>query len=77
MIKMSQLSNKNYNISYTDIFCSFGPIPKNINLLDKEEIIQYNGIRIPRIPLGINNSLNLNQLLYNTQQDINLFQLKS
>ena len=74
---MSQLSNKNYNISYTDIFCSFGPIPKNINLLDKEEIIQYNGIRIPRIPLGINNSLNLNQLLYNTQQDINLFQLKS
>ena len=55
-------------MSYTDIFCSFGPLPKNINLLDKEEIIQYKGVRIPRIPLGNNGSLNLSMFLYNTHQ---------
>ena len=68
MLKMNLLSNNNYNLSYPDIFCSFGPLPKNINLLDKEEIIQYKGIRIPRIPLGNNDSLNLSKLLYNTYQ---------
>ena len=70
---MNLLSNKNYNISYTDIFCSFGPLPKNMNLLDKEEIIQYNGIRIPRIPLGNNNSLNLSMLLYDACQLTDLY----
>ena len=65
---MNLFSNNNYNLSYTDIFCSFGPLPKNINLLDKEEIIQYKGIRIPRIPLGNNGSLNLSMFLYNTHQ---------
>ena len=70
---MSLINNKNHdNISYTDIFCSFGPLPESLNLLDKIELIQYNGIRIPRIPLGKNYSLNLDRLLYDPLQYIDI-----
>ena len=70
---MSLISSKNHNI---DIFCSYAPLPKNINLLDKIEVIQYNGIRIPRIPIGKNNSLNLEKLLYGTIQYYDLYESK-
>ena len=71
---MNLINNKNqFNISYTDIFCSFGPIPESLNLLDKIELIQYNGIRIPRIPLGKNYTLNLDSLLYDTFQYLDIY----
>ena len=71
---MSLINNKIHdNISYTDIFCSFGPLPNSLNLLDKIELIQYNGIRIPRIPLGKDYSLNLEGLLYDTVNYIDLY----
>ena len=62
-------NNKKDNISYNYIFLLFGPLTRNINLFDKFEDIQYNGIRIPRIPLDSNNSINLSQILYN-QKDL-------
>ena len=71
---MSLINNKNLdNLSYTDIFCSFGPLPNSLNLLDKIELIQYNGIRIPRIPLGKNYSLNLERLLYDALDYIDIY----
>jgi len=70
---MNLLSNKDIvNISYTNIFYSFSPLPKYINLLDKLENIQYNGIRIPRIPSDKNNFLNLEKLLYGSVEYNNL-----
>ena len=62
-------NNKKDKISYNYIFLLFGPLTRNINLFDKFEDIQYNGIRIPRIPLDKNNSINLSQILYN-QKDL-------
>lgn len=62
---MSLLSNKNiFNISYPDRFYLFCPSPKTLNLLNKFDIIQYNGITIPRIPSDNNNFINLKKILY-------------
>ena len=51
-------------ISQTDFFISYGPLPKCLNLLDKYEFIQYNGLKIPRIPLDKNNSINFIDIIY-------------
>ena len=66
----------NDKISYNQIFFLFGPLPKNINLLDKFEFLQYKGLRIPRIPLDENNSLNLGQLLHGDNDISNLSESK-
>ena len=58
--------------SYYNLFCLFGPLSERINLLNKLEIIQYNGIRIPRIPLDKNNALNLDQFFYGPKKQTDL-----
>ena len=59
------LNNQNHNkINQTDFFISYGPLPKCLNLLDKYEFIQYNGLKIPRIPLDENNSINFIDIIY-------------
>lgn len=57
---MNVLNNEKYN---NGLFFLFEPLPKNANLLDNFGTLQYNGIRIPRIPLNEKNSLNLGQLI--------------
>ena len=58
------MNNKKYEtFSYTDLFISFGPLPKSLNLLDKYEFIQYNGLKIPRIPLNSNNSIDFQEII--------------
>lgn len=58
------MNSKKYEIiTFADLFISFGPLPKCLNLLDKYEFIQYNGIKIPRIPLNTNNSIDFKELL--------------
>ena len=57
---MNVMNNENYN---NGLFFLFEPLPKNANLLDNFGTLQYNGIRIPRIPLNEKNSLNLGQLI--------------
>lgn len=61
---MNVLNNEKYN---NGLFFLFEPLPKNANLLDNFGTLQYNGIRIPRIPLNEKNSLNLEQLIDITQ----------
>lgn len=58
------MSHERYvSISYTGLYFLFEPLPKNVNLLDKFEILQYKGFKFPRIPLNGNNTPNLNQLI--------------
>ena len=64
IIKMNLINKNLVNISFTDIFYLCCPLPKSINLLDKFNIIQYDGIRIPRIPSVKNNFLNIENFLY-------------
>ena len=58
---MFVLNNERYvRKSYIDLL---GPLPKNLNLLDNFNTMQYKGLRFPRILLEKNNSLNLEQLI--------------
>ena len=58
------LNKQNNKINHTDFFISYGPLPKCLNLLDKYEFIQYNGLKIPRIPLDENNCINFIDIIY-------------
>ena len=61
---MNEINNERYNrISYNGLFFCIEPLPKNLNLLDKFETIQYKGLRMPRIQLNNNNSLNFEQII--------------
>ena len=78
-------SQNNEIIPNFDLFFSFWAMPKSLNLINKIEYIQYKGIKIPRIPLGPNNSINLKEILYGLitksnikkrKKDINSFEDK-
>ena len=61
---MNEINNERYNrISYNGLFFCIEPLTKNLNLLDKFETIQYKGLRMPRIQLNNNNSLNFEQII--------------
>ena len=57
------------NTTFSKLFLLYGPLPKNLNILDKYEFIQYCGIRIPRIPLDNNNILNFKEIFYYPKEE--------
>ena len=67
---------KQDKINKTDFFISYGPLPKYLNLLDKYEFIQYNGLKIPRIPLDENNSIHFIDIIYGNVIHKNLPKIK-